>query len=352
LTSCSSAIDGIPSLLVARRRLPNGAALFLRGRYNGNLEMVAGADAACFRDTSVMSLLDEIVRESSDGNSKVAGLLRKLKVVAARLKIYRLESWVESELSGYDREAELPAYRGPFASEVMGHFLLPFQSQTVALGIGSSSFDEDVRAPHLFETDFREPVSSLQDMYEKADPDHQLSQPWSDDVVRMANGLMKLGKLHLYTDAWLVNAWRPISPGQLASVLDAVRNRVLDVALEIEKLNPSAGEPGEALSVGALNIINNFIGGSPNVAQGSSVAMKVYVASGDLEALLEAIRAEGVDGSHVEALRTAIVEDQAEGQPGPGRRVLTWLANAATQTGAAGAGGILTSLILSYFGIS
>ena len=38
LTSDSSAIDGIPFLLIARRPSPDARALFIRGRSNGNLK--------------------------------------------------------------------------------------------------------------------------------------------------------------------------------------------------------------------------------------------------------------------------------------------------------------------------
>ena len=48
-----------------------------------------------------MSYLQEIIREASDDEKPTSVLLRKIKVLAARIQIPQLESWVEHELNGY-----------------------------------------------------------------------------------------------------------------------------------------------------------------------------------------------------------------------------------------------------------
>lgn len=305
--------------------------------------------------TADMSLLDEIVRDSYDNKSNVAGLLRKLNVVAARAGIEALEEWVDLELSGYGLGHALPAYRGPFDAGVQGHFRLPFVKNTPVLDIPPSSFPDDLRPKHLFEISIADSVSSLQELLEASGGKRELSIPWDSDTVRMVNRLMSTGKVSLYRDAWLINAWRPMTAGTLAGVIDAVRGRCMQLALELEKINPSAGEPGETITPTGMSIINNFFGGAQNVAQGTGVTFNVAtIPPGDLAALVEAMRSFGVGGPEIQAFSDALAADEEEDPDlrTPGRRVLTWLANAATQTGAGASGGILTTLILRYFGIS
>jgi hypothetical protein len=58
-----------------------------------------------------MQLLDEIVGLATDGQTPPAVLLRKLLVLAFRLKSEKLKSWVEKELNGYRPADPLPDYR-------------------------------------------------------------------------------------------------------------------------------------------------------------------------------------------------------------------------------------------------
>jgi hypothetical protein len=55
-------------------------------------------------------LIEEIQGEALDASAAVGGLLRKVKLAAAKLKLARIEQWVDHELKGYSG-AELPGYR-------------------------------------------------------------------------------------------------------------------------------------------------------------------------------------------------------------------------------------------------
>jgi len=46
-------------------------------------------------------LITEIQREAIDSTSSVSGLLRKVKLAAAKLKLDNLATWVDLELNGY-----------------------------------------------------------------------------------------------------------------------------------------------------------------------------------------------------------------------------------------------------------
>lgn len=55
------------------------------------------------------SLVEELQRESLDPSSSVSSLLRKVKLVAVKLKPPDVVHWVEFELNGY--EDNVPDYR-------------------------------------------------------------------------------------------------------------------------------------------------------------------------------------------------------------------------------------------------
>ena len=46
-------------------------------------------------------LIEEIQREALDASVSVGGLLRKVKLAAAKLRLAKVEQWVDSELKGY-----------------------------------------------------------------------------------------------------------------------------------------------------------------------------------------------------------------------------------------------------------
>jgi hypothetical protein len=67
----------------------------------------------------VATLLGEII-DGTSGTSSVPTLLRKLKVLAARTGSHKLAEWVTHELDGYPNADEVPVYRGPMETIVLG----------------------------------------------------------------------------------------------------------------------------------------------------------------------------------------------------------------------------------------
>ena len=58
-----------------------------------------------------MSLLDEIQQELTSPSVSAANILRKARVLASQLRSVELQRWAKSELDGYGKNEELPAYR-------------------------------------------------------------------------------------------------------------------------------------------------------------------------------------------------------------------------------------------------
>ena len=74
-----------------------------------------------------MSLIEEIQQEAIDSKSDLGSLLRKFKLLAARLGSRPLEDWLLWESNGYPDDVEVPGYR-IWPLEVKGHFTGPFGS--------------------------------------------------------------------------------------------------------------------------------------------------------------------------------------------------------------------------------
>jgi len=68
-----------------------------------------------------MTLLEDIQNSAVDSKSDLAALLRKCKLLAARLGSQPLEDWLLWESNGYPDDVEVPPYR-IWSLEIKGHF--------------------------------------------------------------------------------------------------------------------------------------------------------------------------------------------------------------------------------------
>lgn len=76
------------------------------------------------KDDAAMTLLSDII--DSGEAMPVAALLRKVKILAARLDQPTLAAWASNELGGYPHRNSIPEYRGPWPAEIIGRYRLPF----------------------------------------------------------------------------------------------------------------------------------------------------------------------------------------------------------------------------------
>lgn len=216
-------------------------------------------------ESKVMSLLREIQDAAIDSNTRLAVLLRKCKVLAARLGNPEFKQWVENELSGYEDTETLPEYRILNVNS-KGHFSGPFQSELRNADIPLSCIDEELRE-NLSHSYLSQAIAALESLVEDASGG-TLQEPWNPDLVAY------VGR-KIYRGMNCMQAWKVVPVANIIAALDAVRNRVLNFVLEIEAESPDAGEapinssplPQEKIH----QIFNTYITGNvQNVATGSS----------------------------------------------------------------------------------
>jgi hypothetical protein len=285
----------------------------------------------------------------------VSGVLRKVKVVAARAGVGQLDEWVTHELEGYPDEVTLPEYRGPFGVEVRGHYSGPFNSGIKNGLVPSAGFPEDMRGGWLFKVSFLQPIAELEEL--SRTNESTITAAWPADVVAYTNMLLEQGRVNLYEGMGLQSAWRVIPRTAVVAIVDQVRTKILDLALELEKTAPNVGQAdGPAVPADTRQtIITNIYGGNQNVAVGSSdFTQSVTVNQGDWAELSKRLAELGVPQRDIEDLQKALHQDgdAVAGELGP--ETSKWLGRLmprAEGLGIGSAGGVIANLISQFLGI-
>ncbi len=179
-----------------------------------------------------MSLLREIQNAAIDSTVPLTSLLRKCKVLSARLGNEGFKNWIDNELNGYKSKDELPPYR-VFTVHSKGHFSGSFQSGLRNADIPMTCMPKKFRES-LSHSYMMSPVAGLEALVNSSDGGI-LSEPWNPDIVAHFGG-------NIYEDMHCVQAWKVIPTSAVISALDTIRTRILNFVLEIEAEAPEAGE--------------------------------------------------------------------------------------------------------------
>lgn len=185
-----------------------------------------------------MSLLRDIQEGAIRSDSSVAALLRQCTVLAARLHYAPLREWAGLESSGYPRDRPLPPYRPKIQTQVLGDFGGYGGSSLSNIGLPRANVPEEYR-DWLFTTEVRQGVAEIEGLVATGESQFQI--PWPADVIAILQG-------KFIQDMALMAAHQVLPATALEGTLSGIRDRIVQFALEIEELDPDAGEaePGEA----------------------------------------------------------------------------------------------------------
>ena len=175
-----------------------------------------------------MNLLEDIQNAASDPSSSVSTLLRKCKILAARLGNQRLEDWIVWESDGYPEDVPVPKYR-IWSLQVRGNFLGPYSNLNHA-PISALKLPQDVRKSYN-EYKCRFSIASIESAIKN-----------EDQMVLATGGLASALGRSVYRNMTCVECWAECSIGDCIELLNVVRNRVLDFSLDLWKANPAVGE--------------------------------------------------------------------------------------------------------------
>jgi AbiTii len=305
-----------------------------------------------------MTMLRQIQDAAVDSTVNLADLLRRCKLLGARLGSEEFKRWVDHELNGYVDRQVVPEYR-VLRVNSFGHFVGAFGMQLPAAPIPPMTIPEkyrDMMRVHKL----AEPISSLIELL-RGDGEDNFRVPWSPDLVVVVGS-------GVYQDMTCLSAWMVIPRGSLAAIVDTVRTRILNFAIEIEATAPDAGEaasntqpiPKAHVSDVFNTIVLGSVGNLATGGHGFSQASAFEVRQGDVDSLKEALAALDIPMADISALERAIADDKtpatAGGKLGP--RVARWLghmvekaAQGTLKIGVSVAGSVLTKAISKYLGL-
>jgi hypothetical protein len=301
--------------------------------------------------------LDEVVQGAVDSNTPVSVLLRRCLVLAAQLGNEKLKSWANQELNGYANANEVPEYRSIY-THARGNFSGPFGSELTNWPIPPAALQKEHQ--HWAETaKLVQPIAAFDDLLNtdaKNDGEGTFSIPWPDNLTLFY-------QRKIIQQQALVSAWQVVSRGVVASLVDTIRNRVLNMALEIQSELKGSDDLGTLKKSDVERTVINNIYGGQNVfgGHGSSITNVVdqsqttVLLAGNRSKLDEILSQAGLDTSDLKALTAALEADDKKPE---GPRVSKWIKTAAPKLAIAGvkygaevAKPLLTQWLKQYLGM-
>ncbi len=301
-----------------------------------------------------MALIEEIQAEAVDSNANLGAVLRKCKLLAARLGSQQFEDWLVWESNGYPDDAEVPGYR-KWPLEVKGHFAGPFGSGIRNAPIPSICLPEKVREAYS-NYECRQSISSIEKTLGSAEKTSTLHVPAGDLAVVLGH--------NVYQRQNCLDAWGEFALGNLLEVLNTVRNKILDFTIAIWKEDPTAGEvigsKDENIEPSKVTQIFNttVFGGAANLVGSSNNSIIDFnVVTNDVASLENALKQNNVSDSDIESLKNVLAEEQ-EAHKRFGPKVSSWIgkmvgkaADGSWNVSIGAASGILSQIISNFYGL-
>ena len=277
------------------------------------------------------SLAVQIQREVVDSSIPISDILRKAKILASLLNNDGFKRWVDAELGGYDPGGDVPDYRD----------LQPLNRGTFSGALGQIVRNVPIPLSHL-PSNLRksaEQMAILQGVKEiettaaRSTDENSFQFQWPPEAVMAARDHVRMDD-----GSVLVEAWKPLTKGQLEGILDQVRNRLLDFLLELQQIDPEVMESEDAIrAVPSAKVQNIFVtkilGGQNIVATGTDFTQKVTqsVKVGDTQSLCGHLRSLGLREDAIVELQAALTQDGERPPQKLGGAVKSWLGKMAAK---------------------
>lgn len=305
-----------------------------------------------------MGLLHEIQESVVQDQVDLGSVLLKLRLLASRLGSGYLEEWVKHESEGYPKDVEVPGYRKVGVS-YRGTFSGPFGSGIKNAPIPTYLVEQYAGAKWV-RIDIRESIAAVDEMVKKTADGGTLGIDSSNLI------LLLQGKV--YEDYACNDIQGTISSTSLSEIRQAVRSRILELTLELEKSVPDAVNVsfGPAKSSGAESaervekISQQIIYGNvTTITGGAGGSVTVAIGARDDRALIDFLVDAGLPKEDASELASIMASEEPSSLEEPfGERAKTWL-GANLKKAAGGAWGmgvtvatkVLSEAALKYYGL-
>lgn len=279
------------------------------------------------------SLVLELQRDAADGTTPLPDVLRKAWMVATKLKLDEIDTWIQYELYGYPNDVVVPDYRIMYgdvrAYNHMNGILMPVRSE-----------DPDEQNK-LSRVEIRQSIGSL----------HQVVTGGGDWLeIPFSEHQMARFRNKADMPEWM-HPFRQFAKSQMASIFDAVRNRILDWTLRLESadilgegMTFSLQEKDKAATMPTITIgsVENFQGVIGTVKNSTLHIDNLH----DVDNALES---QGFNAEERAEIQQLVAEHKAarpEDKISIAKRGMQWIAEYTDKLGP-----ILEPLFRGYFGV-
>jgi len=305
------------------------------------------------------ALLDDIITLAIDGSQPLPNILRKCLLLGHELKNDQLKAWANQELNGYKSGRDVPEYR-IIPALAKGNFIGPLHAQYNRHLIPSAVLEKKHRefAERVY---LAQSVSAYADVVKVKNADtssHLLIFNWDPNMVVYYQDKLMEGGFICHA------AWQEIPVSAITEMLDTIRNRTLNMALQIkDELGTSYNNLRKIESSASETKIQSIIfqntGGNTTVAFGQATVDasgqgQNVIAVGDREALNAVLGKAGLAKPELEALTSAMETDGKQ----PGGKVGEWVRENASKVLSGGVKvgtkigtEILTAWIRQHYGL-
>jgi hypothetical protein len=299
-----------------------------------------------------MSLLEEIQNDAVGSSQNLSEILRKVKLLAARLGNEPLAEWIIWESNGYPDDVTPPDYR-IWPLVLKGHFWGPFGSRIENAPVPLGALPDQSQKKYQ-KYKCRMSIAALE----------QFNQGLAS--VRISTGDLNFYLKEFYVDHQCIQVWGEFSEANITEVLNSVRNRVLDFSLALWREYPDAGAASKDYHSQipqntVTQIFNNTVfSGNANIV-GSSISSNILynIIQGDFDSLKILLQNNGVLERDIEELRECIKDDPKPTEKEKfGPRVSGWIgkmtrkaADGTWQIAINAVGGFLGQALWTFYGL-
>jgi hypothetical protein len=181
-----------------------------------------------------MGSLQDAIEAGTESSATVSGFLRKCIVIAYRIGSEEFKQWIDHELNGYGDHRPLPPYRVEIPGHLRAQVAGPFGSGYKNIQVPESLLGK--HAKHWVNFQLTEGVGFLESLVENAG-DRMLQRFLPPEIF---------AQITIVEGHATMEMWSGISSSSIKGVLDQIRNRALGFLLDLERIDPNAGEPGGA----------------------------------------------------------------------------------------------------------
>jgi len=305
-----------------------------------------------------LSLLHQIQESVVQEGSDLGSVLLKLRLLAARLGSEVLEEWVKHESEGYPKDAVLPKYRVVCVS-YRGTFTGSFGASITNAQIPSYLI-EKFAGDSWINYEIRDSIAAVDELVKSSSDGGVLSIDASNLI------LLLQGKVYEGYACNDVSA--TMSRVSFSEIQQAVRSRILELTLELEKSIPAAAHVtfGAPRSEGTNSekvqqISQQIIYGNVTtaVAGGHGSNISVAIEERDKSSLIEYLEASGIPEADAAEFAQIVESEEPTSKDEPfGQEAKNWIASnikkAAEGTwnvGVSVATTVLTEAALKFYGL-